>query len=429
MISVSGGLIVTRASSDQRLGTEFQSQVFGKPQPLMLASGVLGLLALFPGLPTVPFLVLGAGLGTVAWRMKNEAAKPKEQPSAAPATQPKENFEALMKVDAMSIEVGGGLVSLVAGGANSPLIQKIAAIRRHFAGTSGFLLPPVRVTDNVTLKPREYLLMIKGGEAGRFELRQGCEMAIPGPRATGMDGISTADPAFGLPALWITADRAEEARSLGYMVVDSLSVLGTHLTELVRRNAHEIFTRQDTKAFLDRVTADAPKAVEELVPKLLSMAAVQRVLQNLLREQVPIRDGLSIIEALGEAAATTRNPVLLTEYVRQALRRTLVKPLLSPTGELRAWFLDPGLEHSIEKTVEHSELNSVAALAPQTAKDLIGKVGKSVENPQSSTVVIVSTGARYFVRQYLEANFPNVHVLAHNEIPGGLKVQSLGLIQ
>ena len=434
MISVSGGLIVTRASSDQRLGTEFSKQVFGNPDPLLLASGILGLLALFPGLPTIPFLVMGGGLGTMAWRMKQSKAKQAAAPaaaqnSAAASTQAKENLETLMKVDALSIEVGGGLVNLVAGGANSPLIQKIAAIRRHFAGSTGYLLPPVRVTDNMMLKPREYVLLIKGGEAGRFELKQGCELAIPTPRASGMDGIATADPAFGVPAIWITADRGEEARINGYTVVDALSVLGTHLTELVKRNSHEIFTRQDAKAFCDRVAQDAPKAVEELVPKLLSLAAVQRVLQNLLREQVPIRDGLSIVEALGEAAATTRNAVLLTEYVRQALRRTLVKPLVEANGELKAYFLDGSIEVTIEKAVEHSELTSVAALTPQVARDLISKAQRVLESPQNTAVIIASAGSRYFVRQYLEASFPNVHVLSHNEIPGGMRVQSLGLIQ
>jgi flagellar biosynthesis protein FlhA len=271
--------------------------------------------------------------------------------------------------------------------------------------------------------------MIKGGEAGRFELKQGCELAIPTARATGMDGIATTDPAFGLQALWITADRSEAARMAGYTVVDSLNVLGTHLTELVKRNAHEIFSRQDAKAFCDRVAQDAPKAVEELVPKLLSLAVVQRVLQNLLREQVSIRDGLSILEALGEAASTTRNPVLLTEYVRQAIRRTLVKPLLASTGELKAYFLDPSLEHTVEKTVEHSDQNSVAAIAPQAARELIGKVQRQLENPQTSMVLIASAGSRYFVRQLLEGTMPNLHVLSHNEVPGGLRVQSLGLIQ
>lgn len=434
MISVSGGLIVTRASSDQRLSSEFSKQVFGNPDPLLLASGILGLLSLFPGLPTIPFLVMGGGLGTMAWRMKQTRAKeaatpPASQSAAAASTQAKENLETLMKVDALSIEVGGGLVNLVAGGTNSPLIQKISAIRRHFAGNTGFLLPPVRVTDNMMLKAREYVLLIKGGEAGRFELKQGCELAIPTPRASGMDGIATADPAFGVPAIWITADRSEEARINGYTVVDALSVLGTHLTELVKRNSHEIFTRQDAKAFCDRVAQDAPKPVEELVPKLLSLAAVQRVLQNLLREQVPIRDGLSIIEALGEASATTRNAVLLTEYVRQALRRTLVKPLLEANGELKAYFLDGSIEVTIEKAVEHSELTSVAALTPQVARDLISKAQRVLESPQNTAVIIASAGSRYFVRQYLEANFPNVHVLSHNEIPGGMRVQSLGLIQ
>ncbi|MBC7924427.1 MAG: flagellar biosynthesis protein FlhA [Bryobacteraceae bacterium] len=430
MISVAGAVIVTRASSEQRLGADFQKQIFGQPEPLFLASGVLVVLAAFPGLPAIPFLALAGGLGTMAWRLKKAKDKPEvDATDALPATPAKENLEALMKVDAMSIEVGGGLIGLVTGGATSPLIQKISAIRRHFAGNSGFLLPPVRVTDNMMLKPREYVLLIKGGEAGRFELKQGCELAITTPRSSGMDGIATSDPAFGVPALWITADRAEAARMAGYTVVDSLNVLGTHLSELVKSSAHEIFSRQDAKAFCDRVGQEAPKAVEELTPKLLSLAAVQRVLQNLLREQVSIRDGLSIMEALGEVAATTRNPVLLTEYVRQALRRTLVKPLLSATGDLKAWFLDPNLEHSIEKTIEHSELNSVATLAPQTARDLITKVTRNIDSPHTPAVLIVSAGARYFVRQYLENSLPNLHILSHNEIPGGLKVQSLGLIQ
>jgi flagellar biosynthesis protein FlhA len=430
MISISGGLIVTRASSDVRLGVEFQRQVFGNPEPLMLSSGVLVLMAAFPGLPAIPFLVLGGALGTLAWRMRaaRKLPQPGTQQAAAPVQQ-KENLEALLKVDAISIEVGAGLTSLVAGGTNSPLIQKIAAIRKHFAGSSGYLLPPVRVTDNLALRPREYVLLIKGGEAGRFELKQGCELAIPTPRATGMDGLATQEPAFGLQALWVSADRSEAARAAGYTVVDALNVLGTHFTELIRRNAHEIFSRQDAKAFCDRVAQDAPKAVEELVPKMLTLATVQRVLQNLLREQVSIRDGLSVIEALGEAAPTTRNPVLLTEYVRQAIRRTLVKPLLTETGELKAYFLDPSLEHAVESSVEHSEHNSVAALAPQVARDLITKLQRQVENPQTAVAVIASATSRYFVRQLVESTMPNVSILSHNEVPGGLRVQSLGLIQ
>jgi flagellar biosynthesis protein FlhA len=232
-----------------------------------------------------------------------------------------------------------------------------------------------------------------------------------------------------VPAVWVPAERRDVARTSGYTVVDTLNVIGTHFSEMVRRHAHEIFSRQDCKAFCDRVAADSPKAVEELVPKLMSLAAVQRVLQNLLREGVSIRDGLTIVEALGEAAPTTRNHVLLTEYVRQALRRSLVKPLLGPGGELKAWFLDAALERTVESTVEHGELNSVAAVSPQTARDLIAKIQQYIQRPEAPSVLVAGAGSRFFIRQIVEHALPNVFVLSHNEIPSGIRVQSMGLIQ
>ncbi|HYO83130.1 MAG TPA: FHIPEP family type III secretion protein, partial [Bryobacteraceae bacterium] len=256
------------------------------------------------------------------------------------------------------------------------------------------------------------------------------EMAIPTARATAIEGgYATQEPAFGLQALWLPSDRVDVARTSGYTVVDSLNVLGTHFTELVKRYAWEIFSRQDAKSFCDRVAAEHPKAVEDLTPKLLSMAGIQRVLQHLLREGVSIRDGLTIVEALGEASATTKNPVLLTEFVRQALRRSLLKPLLSPSGELRAWFLDATLEHAIESTVQHGELNSIAAVSPQIAHDLLAKLQASIDRTDSSAVLIAGAGIRFFVRQMIEHSMPNLHVISHNEIPNGVRVQSLGLIR
>jgi flagellar biosynthesis protein FlhA len=371
---------------------------------------------------------MGGGLGVFAWRMKTRRDAGEQAPAPQVIAPAKENLDALLKVDPIAIEVGIGLAHLVAGGPSSPLLQKIGAIRRHFAGTTGYLLPPVRVTDNMMLKSREYLLLIKGGEAGRFELRSGHELAIPTTRATAIEGTSTLEPAFGLQALWIPSDHMDIARTSGYTVVDSMNVLGTHFTEMIRRQAHEVFSRQDAKAFCDRVAAEAPKAVEDLVPKLLSLAAVQRVLQNLLRECVSIRDGLTIIEALGEAAATTRNPVLLTEYVRQALRRSLIKPFLNANGELKAWFMDAALDRSIESAVEHGELNSVAAVSPQVARDLIAKMQRHLQRPETPIAVIAGAGARYFIRQIAETSLPNAFIVSHNEIPPGVRVQSLGTI-
>ncbi len=303
MISISGGLIVTRASSDTKLGIDFQKQVFSNWQPLMLASGVLIAMAAFPGLPKIPFIVLGSGVGFVAWRVRQQSATA-EQTKPAIAAPARENLEGLLKIEPLAVEVGLGLVQLVEGGQNSQLLRRIASIRRQLASELGYILPPVRVTDNLTLKAREYVISIKGVELTRFELVHGCELAIRADeKAEPIDGIPTQEPAFGIPALWVAPENVDVARKAGYTIVDTVSILGTHLAEIVRRYAHELFSRQDAKKLLDRVAEENPKLVEDLVPKLLQLAVVQKVLQNLLRERVSIRDAASILEALGEGGA------------------------------------------------------------------------------------------------------------------------------
>ncbi len=430
MISVSGGLIVTRATSDERVGKEFQKQLFGRTEPLLLASGVLIALAAFPGLPTVPFFLLGGGLGTAAWiKRKNIDTAVKKETAAAAAVPVKENLETLLKVEPVSIEVGLGLASLVAGGASSPLLKKIAGIRKQFAGSVGFLLPPVRVTDNLSLRSREYAVLLKGSELSRFELVPGNELAIPTPKADkSFPGQQTREPAFGLPAVWVPSDRVDAARAAGYTVVDAVNVIGTHFSEVIRRHACEMLSRQDAKLFCDRVGEEHPKAVEDLVPKLLSLAVIQRVLQNLLREGVSIRDGVSILEALGEAAATVKNPVLLTEYVRQGIRRTVVKPYLSPKAELAVYLVDPSVEQAIESAVQHTEQNSILVLSPQAARDIVTRVERKLDRREVPTAVLTSSGARYFLRQMLENSLSNVSCISHNEVPSGIKVVSLGVI-
>lgn len=432
MISISGGMIVTRASSEARLGAEFQRQIFGNAQPLLLASGVLIALAAIPGLPKIPFFLLGGGAGYAGWRMKKRQSEAPvaEAAKSSKAEAAKENIESLLRVDPLAIEVGLGLVGMVEGGENSPLLRRISSIRKQLAGDLGYLLPPVRVADNLSLRAREYTILLKGVEISRYELPQGCELAIPtGSPDASLQGTRTREPAFGMNALWIPVERAERARSAGYTVVDSVSVLGTHLSELIRRYAHELFSRQETKKLLDRVGAENPKVVEDLVPKLLPMATVQRVLQNLLRERAPIRDAVSILEALGEGGATTRNPVLLTEYVRQTLRRSIVKPYLGRGGELPAWFVDPSIEHLVESAVEHGEQNSHLTLAPQAMRDILNRISARIAVAESPIVAITSSGARYFLRQIVEPTMPNLMFLAHNEIPPGQRVQSLGNLQ
>ena len=430
MVSISGGLIVTRASSDERLGSDFRKQVFGVAQPLLLASSVLLVLAAFPGLPKIPFALAGGILGTVGWRMNKRQTAALAAPPAPRVAEVKENLERLLHVDPISVEVGAGLVDLVKAGPDSPLMKRVAAIRRQLALDLGFLFPTIRFTDNLALRAREYTVLLKGMEIARFSLPQGQELAIPsGEPEEAIDGDPTREPAFGLPALWIPTNRAGEARSAGYTVVDPISVMGTHLMEIVRRHAFELFSRQEVKRMLDRVATEHSRAVEDLVPKLLPLAIVHKVLQNLLREQVSIRDTPSILEALGEAAMTTKNPVLLTEYVRQSIRRAVVHPYLNPAGDLPAYLVEASLEESVSSCVEHGEHTSHLNMTPQAIRNFLTKLARSLNGVEAPVAIVTSSGCRHFVRLLSEASVPNAFFFSHNEIPPSIKVVSLGVIQ
>jgi flagellar biosynthesis protein FlhA len=430
MISISGGLIITRASSDERLGTDVQNQLFGNYKPLALASGVLLALSAFPGLPALPFMAVSGVLAFVVWRARRKIDAEDESSAAAADAKPaSEDLESLLHVDPLAIEVGLGLVSLIESGPHSPLLQRVTAIRRQLATQLGYIVPPVKVNDNLSLRSREYVVLLKGAEIARFELPKGQELAIPGPHAEeGIPGKETKEPAFGLQAWWVKSEQADAVRAKGYTVVDSVSIMGTHFTELVRRYAHEMFTRQDAKQYCDRVAQQNPRLIEDLVPKLLPLAVVQRVLQNLLRERVSIRDAATILEALGEAAVMTKNPVLLTEYVRQSVRRNLVKPFVGAGNEISAYFFDPQIEHMVESALEHGENNSVLALKPELANNIATLVRRKADRVGSGAVAITSVGARPFLRQILETVVPNLTILSHNEVPAEVRVKTLGAI-
>ena len=427
MISISGGLIVTRASSDKDMGADVGQQVFNAPKPLFLASGALLAMALVPGMPKIPFIVFGGGVGWIALKLQRSADAADDVPEPAVAAAPKENLEALLHVEPLAVELGLGLVKFAEGGTGSPLLRRISAIRRQMATELGYILPPVRVTDNLSLKAREYAVLVRGTEVARFELPPNSVLVILPPEGKPpAQGTATREPAFGIDAYWVPGEHSESARAAGCTVVDPLSVLGTHLSELSRRYTHELFTRQDAKRLLDRVGEDNPRAVEDLVPKLLPLSTVQRVLQNLLRERVPIRDGVAILESLSEAAPVTRNPILLTEYIRQALRRSVVKPYLSSDGNLPALLVEGSVERTIEEAVEHQEAISHCNLAPNQVRVLIEAAKSAVQRHGSSFALLTSAGARYFLRQILENQFPGINVLSHGEIPAGAKVIALG---
>lgn len=428
LISISGGIITTRAAGEARLGADFRAQLMVKPQPLLIASGVLITLALVPGLPTVPFLLLGVGVGGLGWNLRREDGEPALLPPPQPAE--RENVETLLRVEPLAIEVGLGLVKLVDSEQGGTLLKRIAGVRKQLASELGFVVPPVRVTDNLSLKSREYVVQLKSAEIARFELQPNSELAInPGQAQGKLDGTPCQEPAFGLPAIWIAPKEVDKARVMGYTVVDPSNVLATHLTELIRLHAHEIFTRQDADRFLARVGDENPKLIEDLVPKLMPLSLAQRVLQNLLRERVSIRDGVTILEALAEAGNATKNPALLTEFVRQAMPRAVVQPYLNEQGEMPAHFLDASLEQIVQNSLEHTEFTSRLALAPKTIGELLEKVKTAVGEMQGPTVLICSAASRYAVRQIVEAELPLLAVISHGEVPSQVKVVSLGLVQ
>ncbi len=433
MVSITGGIIVTRASADERLSTKFQQQIFGSHQPLLLASGVLITLALFPGLPTLPFLVVGTGMGYAGWRMRGRhktADAAAAAPPAATTRETVEDLEKLLRVEPLSVAMGVGLVRLLKGEQEAALLQRLTGIRRQLATDLGFLVPPIRFKDNMSLRSREYVVYLKGIEIARYEIAQNCELAIPGPTISKkIDGQATVDPAFQLPALWVPNARALEARQAGYTVVDPISVIGTHLLEIIKRHAHEMFTRQDMKRVLDRVTVDHSKVVEELVPKLLPLAMVHKVFQNLLRERVSVRDAVSILEALGEAAVSARNPILLTEYVRQAMRRTVVAPFLNSSGELPAYLLDGQVEEKVTQAITHGEQSSHINLTPEALRGVLDAIQRLAGTPQTPTAILSSSSVRFFLQQIAESAFRSVFFLSHNEIPPNVRVVSLGAIR
>lgn len=429
MISISGGLIVTRASSEDRLGEDVQRQLFGKQQPILLSAGVLLVLALFPALPALPFLVLGGLLAAFGWRKGNSEVLQLPAPATKPVAAV-ENVEELLRVDPMSVELGLGLVKFVAGNQESPLMKRLSSVRRQLAGDLGFVLGPVRIADNVSLRSNEYRILIRGFPVDRFELPFGCELAIPVGRMSAPEGgTQTREPAFGMPAWWVPSDKVEKARRDGYTMVDPVTVLGAHLAEVVKRHSYELLSRQDMKKILDRVTVENPKTVEELVPKLMSLAGVHKVFQNLLRERVSIKDAVPILDALSEAAASTKNAVLLTEYVRGVVRRSIVRPYVSASGELSAYLLSPELERVVEQGVHHGEMNSHINAPPAAVRDVLTRIGRKVSNTGTQIPVIVTSGARYFFRQLSEAEFPYIAFIGANEIPPEVKIVSLGVIE
>src|SRR5579863_9662278 len=437
LVSMAGGMVVTRASSDASLSVDVGRQLLSRRRPLVIASGVMLTLAAIPGMPKFSFFLLAAGTGFLAWRAPRTAAEsPTAAASAAAASGKKLEKDAAedwLKLDELSLEVGYNLVPMVDQNQGGQLLARVKALRQNLAQQLGFIVPPVHITDNVRLKPREYSIALRGVEVARWEMYQDHLMAIssegsPRPLA----GTPTKEPAFGVAALWIPAALQNQALASGYAVVDQTSVLATHLAEVVKQHAHELLSRQEVKRLLDRLAESHPKLVEELVPKLLSLGEVQKVLQQMLREQVSIRDLPTILETLLDAAATSKNPVLLVEAVRQALGRALVRPLLSDGGGLRVVTLDHALEEELGRAFGGpASATGSSSLQPPFARRILEGLRRLAGDQLAvaSPVLLCATPARYHVKRLLEPFLPKLVVLSPLEVPPAVEVQALGVLR
>jgi len=436
LVSMAGGIVVTRASSDATLSVDVDRQVLSRRRPLVIAAGVMLALAAIPGLPKFSFLLLAAATGFLAWRAPRFTEEPTTAAAAAAAAGEKkpaqDSVEDLLKLDDLSLEVGYGLVALVDKNQGGQLLARVKVLRQNLARQFGFIVPPVHITDNVRLKPKEYDIALRGVEIARWELYQDNLLAIssegsPRPLA----GIPTKEPAFGVAAVWIAPALQNQALASGYAVVDQTSVLATHLAEVVKQHAHELLTRQETKRLLDRLAESHPKLVEELVPKVLSLGEVQKTLQQLLREQVSIRDLATILETLLDLAPTNKNPVLLVEAARQTLARALVQPLLSENGGLRVVTLDRSLEEELGRAFGGAAPAATAALQPPFARRILDGLRRLAgeQVAVASPVLMCSTPARYYLKRLLEPFLPKVVVLSPLEVPPVIEVQSVGVLR
>lgn len=439
IISTSAGLIIARAASGEDLGSDVMGQLSSSDKPLLISSAVCFGMALLPGLPFVPFMLLAAGVGGIALIKRKALAKQDAMPADAipgakaeedkPKPGSREEVTGLLGMDTLELEVGFELVSLVESG---DLVERIRSLRRQFAVDYGFIVPPIHIRDNVRIKGGEYRFLLRAAPIGQSEIKSQHLLAMdPGNVSTPIQGVATKEPAFGLDALWIPDSDKERAQIAGYTVVDPATVITTHITELVRSHMYELLTRQETQYLLDTVAKDSPKLVEELVPTLLTVAQVQQVLVHLLREGISIRDLKTILEVVGDWAPHVKHPEKLAEQVRRRLARSITTKYLSAEGMLPLVSLAPQVERALAEAVQQSDEGSYLSLEPGFAQMLISRLSKSSEKfleLGQTPLVLVPSHVRPALARFLERFVPGVAVISHQEIAANTRIQSLGVV-
>jgi len=441
LISVATGIIVTRAASDRDLGSDIANQVLSQRRAPLVAAGAIGLFALIPGLPKLPFLLIAALFGAVGWAVRNGMPQDNDAAAAiaakaAQTVPPALSGEPMSEVgvDALELAIGFGLVPLVGSSPDHPgsLLRRVSMIRRQIAGDLGLVIPPVRIHDELGMESHEYVLKVRGSEVTRGRIMPGHLLAMdPGDATATLQGIPTREPAFGLAAMWVHDSGRAEAEALGYTVVDAESVIVTHLTETIRSHAAELLTRQDVRTLLDKLKETNAAVVEEVVPESLSLGEIQRVLQLLLSEGVSIRDLGTIVEAIGDKARITRDTNLLSEYARQALGRAITAPHLDEELRLRAITLDPAIEQEVATSITQTADGEYLAMDPPRAQAIVGALHTQVEHATgrgARPVLLCSARIRRHLRRLIAQAQPHLPVCSYNEIAPGINVETIGVI-
>ncbi|SDF39323.1 flagellar biosynthesis protein FlhA [Sporolituus thermophilus] len=438
LISTATGIVVTRAASEANLGQDIASQIMTNPRVFFLASGVLALLGLVPGLPGVPFFILSVFAAGIAYVLHNTVktaaqleVSRQEQKEMEEVRKP-ENLVSLLQVDPMELEIGYSLIPIVDVSQGGDLLDRVVMIRRQCALELGLIVPTIRIRDNIQLKPNAYVIKLRGIEIAKGELLLDHYLAMnPGTVYEEVPGIETVEPAFGLPALWIQETVREQAELAGYTVVDPVSVLATHLTEVIKTHAAEILGRQEVQTLIDAVKQTNPVLVEEIVPNLLSLGEIQKVLANLLRERLSIRDMVTILETLADYAPLTKDTELLTEYVRHALARQITRQY-APNNNLTCLTVDPQLENMITGAVQRTEQGTYVALEPHIVQAVINSLTNELPKLTGLgflPIVLTSPSARLYFRKLTERVAPNLTVLSYAELEPKIEVQALGVVK
>jgi flagellar biosynthesis protein FlhA len=433
LVSVAGGMVATRASSESTLGSDLGNQLLTRSKPLWVVMGVMVILGLVPGLPKFSFFAVAGVLAWLATRAKNAETLRQAEQSTLKSPKKSEPLDTVPPLDDLALEVGYGLVQFVDESRGGQLLKRIRALRRHLATQLGFIIPAIHITDNPQLKAREYVMKLRGVEIGRWELYQEHLLAVsseanPDP----IEGKDTREPAFNVPAKWIPPQLREQALAAGYAVVDQSSVVATHIAELVKQHAFELLSRQETKRLLDGLGETQPKLIEELVPKLLSFGEVQRVLQHVLREHVPVRDLATILETLVDIAPASKNPVVLVEAVRQALGRSFVRRLLADDGKLKVIQVDSSIQDRLNQAFDPQP---TAARQPGFEPSILRRVLDGLKSLAGehlefiAPVLLCGSPARFHLRRILEPFLPKLVVVSPAEVPAMVAIESIGVLK